>query len=235
MRCLWCHKDVVAGWALCPDCGSTLEAGPAGERMVPQYRPASEKPFDPFVIASVRRMTPTGPLVVLGKNERVEANLIPAADAVVCRDLNGPVLFRLQKYRPVGGGVVAFTDDGAPIATYLPTAEGTLEVRDSATAPVATLVAGRDGGTSCDLMERGGKQRLATCWASAYQIGEWVDEHWFVMPTADGRLPLTTLALVALPVVCHAWLGTGPRRVKQTQGAGLYEDERVLGSFFGGW
>ena len=51
MRCLWCHKDVAAGWALCPDCGSTLEAGPAGDGIVPVYRPAGEKPFDPFVIA----------------------------------------------------------------------------------------------------------------------------------------------------------------------------------------
>jgi hypothetical protein len=41
------------------------------------------------------------------------------------------------------------------------------------------------------------------------------------------------MALVALPVVCHAWLGTGPRRVAQQESAGLYEDERVLGSFFG--
>jgi len=210
-----------------------LEAGPAGDGVLPRYRPAGEPPFDPFVIASVRRLTATGPLVVLGEEERIEANLVPAANAVVCRDLNGPTLFRLEKYEPVGGGVVAFTDDHEPIATYLPAREGTLEVRDGASAPVATLVSHPGSTETCDLIERGGQRRLARCWCRAHQLGDWIDEHWFVMPTAEGRQPLTTMGLVALPVVCHAWLGTGPRRVAQQGSAGLYEDERVLGSFFG--
>ena len=211
-----------------------LEAGPAGVGTVPRYRPAGERPFDPFVIASVRRMTETGPLLVLGKEERIEANLVPAPDAVLCRDLNGPVLFRLEKYTPSAGAVVAFTDSGEPISTYLPATSSTLEVRDGATAPVATLIAKRGSDDNWDLIERGGQRRLASCWRQHFQLAQRLHEQWFVMPTADGKLPLATMALVALPVVCHAWLGRPSRPVPETE-ASTGDIDASLFKLFGGW
>jgi predicted amidophosphoribosyltransferase len=42
VRCPWCHKDVAAGWALCPDCGSQLEAGLDEGTARAMYRPAGE-------------------------------------------------------------------------------------------------------------------------------------------------------------------------------------------------
>ncbi|GEM_PF-7032078 len=66
MRCLWCHKDVDDGWTMCPDCGGELDPDLTTGASAPTYRPAGAKPFDPFVIVSVRRMTASGPLVVLG-------------------------------------------------------------------------------------------------------------------------------------------------------------------------
>jgi hypothetical protein len=182
----------------------------------PSYRPAGTKPFDPFVIASVRRMAIAGPLVVLGVNGRIEANLMPKGDAVVCNDLEGPALFSLKRYRPVEGGVVAFTADDEPMATYLPDGVD-VAVRDGTSAPVATLRPQRGARNHYDLVETGGKRRLASVWRQEYELRDVIDDQWTVQPS-DGHLPVTALALVALLVVCAARFPSVPRPVNQQRG-----------------
>ncbi|HEV3354264.1 MAG TPA: hypothetical protein VG076_15145 [Acidimicrobiales bacterium] len=209
MRCLWCHKDVDPGWTLCPDCGGELVPDLTTGGTLPTYRPVGAKPFDPFVLASIRRMTAKGPLVVLGVDGRIEANLVPYRGAVVCRDLDGSLLFSLKRYLPVDGAVVAFTGDDEPLATFLP--EGVdMAVRDGTSAPVATLR--REPGTTDDynLMETGGKQRLASVWRQEYELGDALDDQWTLLPT-ESHLPIAAPALVALVVVCAARFARPPR------------------------
>ena len=208
MRCLWCHKDVDAGWAVCPDCGGELVSDLTTGQALPAYRPAGAKPFDPFVVASVRRMTASGPLVVLGVDGRIEANLVPIRDAVGCRDLDGPLLFRLQRYLPVNDAVVAFTGDGEPLATFLPDGFD-IAMRDGTSAPIATLRQEQGTTDNYDLMETGGKRRLASLWRQDYELGEVIDDQWTLL--SDGDLPVDALALVALLVVCAARF-SGPQR-----------------------
>jgi hypothetical protein len=202
VRCLWCHKDVDEGWTMCPDCGGELVADLTTGGTVPAYRPAGTKPFDPFVIASVRRMAMSGPLVVLGVNGRIEANLVPAADAVVCRDVEGLTLFTLKRYRPVDGAVVAFTGDEDPLATFLPD-RSDIAVRDGTSAPVAALRPQRGSDHDYDLVETGGRRRLASVWRQDYEMRDVHDDQWTLLP-ASGQLPIGVLALVALLVVCAA-------------------------------
>ena len=141
---------------MCPDCGGDLDPDLKTGTAAPAYRPAGVKPFDPFVIVSVRRMTASGPLVALGANGRIEANLVPSGDTVVCHDIEGPALFSLKRYEPVGGAVVALTGDDEPLATYLPEGTG-LAVRDGTSAPVAALHRQRGSTDNFDLVETGGK------------------------------------------------------------------------------
>lgn len=216
MRCLWCHKDVGEGWAVCPDCGGELVADLTTGVSLPAYRPAGTKPFDPFVIASIRRMAESGPLVVLGVNGRIEANLVPNGDAVVCNDLDGPVLFSLKRYEAADGGVVAFTADDEPMATFLPDGLD-VALRDGTSAPVATLRPQRGSNDNYDVVETGGKRRLASVWRQEYELRDVVDDQWTVQP-ADGRLPVTAFALVALLVVCAVRFPSVPRPVNQQQG-----------------
>ena len=211
MRCLWCHKDVAAGWALCPDCGGELEPDLTTGGTLPSYRPAGAEPFKPFVMASVRRFTPGGPLVVLGALGRIEANLVPAPEAVSCVDLDGTQLFRLERYEAAVGAVVAFTGDGEPLATYLPGDDG-LQLRDGTSAPVAALHRQRGSSDDYDVVETGRRHRFASCWRQEYEVGDVVNEQWSILPD-PGVLPLSVLALVALPVVCAARFGRPPRPV----------------------
>ena len=169
---------------------------------LPTYRPPDATPFEPFVVASIRRMAAGGPMVVLGVDGRVEANLVAVRGVVACRDLDGSVLFTLRRYQPVHGAVVAFTGDDEPLATFLP--EGVnVAVRDGTSAPVATLR--REPGSTDDynLLETGGERRLASVWRQEYEVGDVVDDQWNLLPT-ESHLPIAALALVALLVTCAA-------------------------------
>ena len=203
---------------MCPDCGGELEPDLTTGATAPTYRPAGAKPFDPFVIVSVRRMTASGPLVVLGANGRIEANLVPGGDAVVCHDIEGPQLFSLQRYQPVTGAVVAFTGDDEPLATFLPDGAG-LGVRDGTSAPVAALRPQRGSADNFDLVETGGMGRMASVWRQDCELGDAIDDQWTLLPTDDhkGHTPIGALALVALVVVCAARFAAPPRvRADQT-------------------
>ena len=209
MRCLWCHKDVDAGWAVCPDCGAELEPDLTTGGTLPAYRPAGTKPFDPFVIASVRRMALLGPLVVLGVDGRIEANLVPHNDAAVCRDLDGAALFSLKRYRPVEGAVVAFTSADEPLATFLPDGRD-LAMRDGTSAPVAMLLHQPGDPDDYVLIETGGKRRLASVWRQECELRDVLDDQWTLLPT-DEHPPVGAMALIALLVVCAARHTRAPR------------------------
>jgi hypothetical protein len=212
VRCLWCHKDVDAGWALCPDCGSELRPDLTTGAALPTFRPAGEPPFEPFVIASVRRFTPGGPFVVLGALGRVEANLVPAPGGVSCVDLDGGEIFRLERYEPAAGAVVAFAGNGEPLATYLPDGDG-LRLRDGTSAPVARVRRQRGSDDNFDVIATGAEHRFASCWRQDCELGgmgDVIDEQWTLLP-GDGPMPLPVLALAALPVVCAARFGRLPR------------------------
>jgi len=194
---------------LCPDCGGELVPDLTTGGSLPAYRPAEAKPFDPFVIASVRRMALSGPPVVLGVDGRIEANLVSHDDAVVCRDLDGSALFSLKRYRPVFGGTVAINGFAEPLATFLPDGLG-MAVRDGTSAPVAHLSRKQGSPDDYDLMETGGKRRLASVWRQQYELRHVYEDQWTLLPT-DAPLPLATLALVALAVVCAARFSRSPR------------------------
>jgi len=129
----------------------------------------------------------------------------------VCRDLDGSALFRLNRYRPVFGAVVAFTGAEEPLATFLPDGLG-VAVRDGTSAPVAHLQRKPGDPDDYDLMETGEKRRLASVWRQEYELRNVFDDQWTLLPTAD-RLPLGALALVALLVVCAARFARSQRSV----------------------
>jgi hypothetical protein len=208
VRCLWCHKDWPAGWALCPDCGSELEADLTSGAATPAYRPAGTKAFDPLATVTVRRMTPSGPLVLLGGEGRIEANVVEEGGHLACHDIDGGTLFRLEQYEPAAGALTAFSAGGEPLATYLPHGDG-LDVRDGTSAPVATLRPERGSSDNFDLVETGGR-RLASCWRQDLERGDCIDEQWTLV-LAGVKLPLDRLGVVALPVACLVRFGRPPR------------------------
>ena len=216
MRCLWCHKDVEEGWAFCPDCGGDLVGDAAAGAGTARYRPAGATPFDPFVIASVRHVSATGPLVVFGVDGRVEANLQSEGHAVVCHDLDGSELFRLKRYEPMAGAVVALAANG-PVATYVPENATDLLVRDGTSAPVAGLRLQRGTDDHYDLVETARKRRLAAVWRDNFPLRDAFDDRWTLLPVS-GSLPIDTLGLVALPVVCAARFPSTPRPADSRQG-----------------
>lgn len=198
----------------CPECLSELRLDPekqaealgdilaAGGHL---FRPDHVPPFRDGPACSVLRLSGQGGLVVLGPDGLVEAEIDgPGGRAVppmACRDVGGPVLFRLAPYEAAPRAVVALREDGVALGTYLRTDEG-VDVRDETSAPVAALRRARGG---FDLVETGGGV-LATLGTVDAERDGWVDDQWW-LACGPERLPLGTLAAVAMVVAAKALIG----------------------------
>lgn len=205
----------------CPDCLSELRLDPTaaaealgnmlalgGRAFRPDHLPA----FRDGPSCTLLRLSGRGSLVFLGPDELVEAEIDGlgghAVPPLTCQDVDGTLLFRLDHYEPVDDALVASDADGAPLGTYLKTAEG-IDVRDETSAPAAAL---RRAGGGYELVETGGEV-LARCGTEDVQQGAWIDDRWWLEVGARA-LPLKPLAAVALVLAAKVLLGrASPARV----------------------
>jgi hypothetical protein len=233
VRCRHCGRDWPATMASCPNCLAELRPDPevAAEAMgrilaagghLP--RPAGVAPFAEGPACTLLRLSGRGALAYISNDGLVEASVAgPGGQAVpplACRDHDGTVLFRLLPYEAARAAVVAIAADGAPLATFL-RSDDAIDVRDETSAPVARMVRVRDG---FELVETGGAT-LATMGSTDYDDDGWVDDQWWLQPSA--RLPLRTLAAVAMVLAAKVLLGRpSPTRVDDRPIAGDDEYEQ---------
>jgi hypothetical protein len=214
VRCRHCAKVWPARMHSCPECLAELRVDPeaAAEALgailatgAHLFRPDGIPAFRDGPSCSLQRISGQGGLVLLGRDGFVEAEVDGpgglAAPPLVCRDVDGSLLFRLVRYEPVPKALVAVGKDGAALGTYLRTEAG-VEVRDETSAPVAALRRARG---AFELVETGGGVVAAVGTADAEREG-WIDDQWWLTCGPD-RLPLRPLAAVAMVVAAKALLG----------------------------
>lgn len=210
----------------CPSCLAELRVDPerAAEGMIRVLaaggrlpRPAGVAPFARGLSCSLLRTGARSALIYCGADELMEAS-VEGVDhrAIVplsCVDFDGSVLFRLRSYEAAEDAVVAFSADGAPLATYLrvripgPGVDALamgLNVRDETSAPAAVLRPSRRGSVSFELAETGGEV-VATCSTIDMEDDGWVDDQWSLSVLGD--VPLRPMATVALLLAAKVLLG----------------------------
>jgi hypothetical protein len=214
VRCRHCGKDWPASMESCPDCLALLRVDPAeaakalgdilgaGARVLrPEHLPA----FRDGPSCWLGRLAGGGGLVLTGRDDFVEAEVGGSGGSAVppltCRDVDGTVLFRLDRYEPVEDALVATGAGGAPLGTYIKAGRG-MEVRDETSAPVAALRPVRGG---YQLVETGGDV-LATCEVVDAERGGWIDDEWSLQVRA-AELPLKPLAVVAMVLAAKVMFG----------------------------
>ena len=223
VRCRHCGREWPASMQSCPSCLALLRVDPAeaaealgdilaagGRVLRPEHLPA----FRDGPSCTLMRLSSLGGMVFVGPDDFVEAEVDgPGGSAVpplTCRDVDGAVLFRLDRYEPVAGALVAVDAGGAPLGTYLRTAEG-IDVRDETSAPVAALRRARG---SYELVETGGRA-VATCGTRAVELDGWVDDQWWLQ-AGPVELPLKPLAAVAMVLAAKVTMGRpSPARVRE--------------------
>ena len=219
VRCRHCGRDWPATMVSCPNCLAELRPDPeaaleAMGRILAMGghlpRAAGTAPFADGPACTLVRLAGRGPLVYIGSEGLIQA-VVAGSDGradppLACTD-GGDVLFRLVPYEPAEAAVVAVAADGAALGTFLRAGDG-IEVRDETSAPVARLVRRRDG---FDLVETGGGI-LGTMGRSDHEIDGWIDDQWWLQPSA--RLPLCPLAAVAMVLAAKVLVGRAwPGRV----------------------
>lgn len=214
VQCRHCGKAWPARMHSCPECLAELRLDPeaaadalgdilaSGAHL---FRPDHIPLFRDGPSCTLLRIAGRGGLVYLNADGLVEAEIDGpgdrAAPPMVCRDVGGPLLFRLIGYEAAPRALVAVGDDGAALGTYLRTEVG-IDVRDETSAPVAFLRRTRGG---LELVETGGGV-LATLGTSDAERDGWVDDQWWLTCGPD-RLPMQDLAAVAMVLAVKALLG----------------------------
>ncbi len=216
LTCHHCGREWPATMVSCPDCLAELRPDPemaaeavdeillaGGHLFRPDHLPA----FRDGPSCTLQRLAGRGSLVFVGADGLVEAVLHGpgerATPPLACRDVDGSLLFRLLRYEAAEDALVAVGPEGAPLATYLGTAQD-IDVRDETSAPVGVLRRVRGG---YELVETGGGV-LATCERSDAELEGYVDDQWWLRPdVAHAELPLRPLAAVALVLAAKVLLG----------------------------
>lgn len=229
--CRHCGRRWPARMQSCPSCLAELRPDPdaaadalgallaAGAHL---FRPDDVPPFAAGPACTLRRLAGRGPLVLIGPDGFIEAE-VTGPDARVrvplaCRNPDGSLLFHLRDYEAVENALVALADGGAPLGTFLPVGSG-MDVRDGTSAPVAAL---RHTAEGFELVETGGVA-VARCARSDREQDGWLDDEWELEVLADG-LPLSPLAAVALLVAAKVRFGR-PFPVPADQAPPLQWDE----------
>lgn len=201
--------------ASCPNCLAELRVDPhvaaeAQGRILALGghlpRAAGVGPFAGGPACTLQRLAARGPMVYVGSDGLKEASVSGshgrAVPPLACED-GGTVLFRLLPYEPAVDSVVALGGDGAALATFLRSGNA-IDVRDETSAPVSRLVRRRSG---YELVETGGGT-LADVGRTDFELDGWIDDQWWLQPAAAGpRLPLRTMAAVALVLAAKVLLG----------------------------
>jgi hypothetical protein len=237
ITCRSCGHVCPARMQTCPSCFALLRAEDIDrteelERALasgrPLRRPVGQAPFSGGPGATVCRLTPRGPLVLLGADGLIEAGLtgrgIGARPPLTCTSA-GQELFRLHTYDAARAALVAIDPAGAPIATFLRdgAVAPTVHIRDETSAPVARVQTAGRGAYGFEVIETGGA-RIAHVTRLEVLRDEWEDDEWTVRPVAEA-LPLPPLAVVALAVACKVLLGRAepvhrePRPAQDAAGA----------------
>ncbi len=220
VRCRHCGKECPAHMDSCPECLAELIPDPAavaaaladtlalGGRV---WRSGEVAPFAAGADCTLLRVSARSPLLFAGPDELLEATVEGAGSRAVaplrCLDLDGSVLFSLDRYEPVERALVAVDAEGTPLGTYLrwsTVAGAGLDVRDETSAPVARLGPSRRHDADFDLIETGGSL-LATCTRSDVDLDGWTDDQWSLQTRA--RLPMRRLTAVALVLAAKVLLG----------------------------
>jgi hypothetical protein len=214
VRCPHCGRDWPATMASCPDCLAELRPDPhaaaeAQGRILAMGghlpRAAGVAPFANGPACSLQRLAARGPMVYMGSDGLKEASVSGSSGRAIvplaCED-GGTLLFRLLPYEPADDAVVAVDAQGAALATFLRFGSG-IDVRDETSAPVARLVSRRG---EFELVETGGG-KLAGVGRTDHELDGWIDDEWWLQPVAGRRLPLRTMAGVALVLAAKVLLG----------------------------
>jgi hypothetical protein len=214
VRCRHCGRDWPATMASCPDCLAELRIDPSAAAEAQGRilalgahlpRAAGVAPFAGGPACTLQRLAARGPMVYVGSDGLKEASVSGsygrAVPPLACED-GGTVLFHLLSYEPTEDSVVALGADGAALATFMRSGKE-IDVRDETSAPVARLVRRRAG---YELVETGGG-KLADVGRTDFEIDDWIDDHWWLQPVAGARLPLRTMASVALVLAAKVLLG----------------------------
>jgi hypothetical protein len=221
VRCRHCRRLSPAYKQSCPNCLAELHPDPvemldtvvealAQGRHLP--RPAHVKAFAEPGGCTLLRLVPRGGLVFVGAPGWIEAHVVGADHRAVtplhCLDLDGAMLFRLERYAAAENAVVAFDDAGAPLATFLQGPgifDRSMDVRDETTAPVGRFAPARRSPDGFELTETGGGC-VAACRVSDVESGGWIDDEWALRHAAD-RVPLRPLGVVAMVLAAKVLLG----------------------------
>jgi hypothetical protein len=230
MECPHCHARNPVGAQWCDLCLRRFAEPAAAPPPLPPPEPrVASHAFLRTTSTTLTRLTPGGLLMYMepggppqavvthetihmGLAERADALLAGEsqrhlADRYTVLDLADVPLFRVERYRAVTAPAYAVSDlDGDPIATFLTVDHG-IEVRDGASAPVATMH--RDG-DRWPVVETGGDQ-VALCWP------EELGDRWG-LTVFDRPVTLDRRALVAAPLV--AWLLFAPSAQRLQRRAG---------------
>ena len=215
VRCRHCGRDWPASMHSCPNCLSQLRVDPVAAREAMGdilaagahlFRPDDLPPFRDGPSCTLLRLSARGAMVYMGPDGLVEAEVDGsdgrAAPPLTCRDVGGPVLFRLVRYEPAEDALVAVGADGAPLGTFLRSAGG-IDVRDETSAPVGRLRRARG---RFELVETGGRV-LAECGTADAEQDGWVDDQWWLRPLPGVGLPLRPVAAVALVLAAKVLFG----------------------------
>lgn len=212
--CRHCGRTCPAYMQSCPSCLGELRPDPtavadalgdilaAGGRLP---RPDGVPPFRDGPSCTLLRLAARGGLVFVNGDGLIEADVHGddnrAVPPLTCDDVDGTLLFRLDRYEAADDAVVAIDVDGAPLGTYLRSGRN-LVVRDETSAPVATLRA--DGG-GWSLVETGGGV-LGTAGSTDATLDGWVDDQWWFQ-AGEAPLPLRPLAAVAMVLATKVLFG----------------------------
>jgi hypothetical protein len=207
----------------CPECLSELEPDPraAAEAIAATLvrgfylpRPVDLPPFRDGPDCTLLRTNAQSSLIYVSADGLLEADVegrdTRAAPPLTCRDLDGTVLFRLERYRAAKAALVAVGADGAPIGTYLKRPdllEGIIDVRDETSAPVAMLRAPASRSDCSFALVRTGGPPVARVDTFDADLGDMVDDQWSFHTVAADGLPLAPLAAVALLLAAKVLLG----------------------------
>jgi hypothetical protein len=220
VTCRHCGRVWPDRMQSCPNCLAELHVDPAaaaealadvlasGHRLP---RPTGVAPFSRGLDCTLMRTAPRSSLLFTGPDDLVEAYVDgrdhTAVPPLHCRDVDEAVLFRLVRYEPAPGALVAVDPDGAPLGTYLrlgPTSGHGLDVRDETSAPVARLLPPPQAGGSWALVETGGTA-VASCQVTDVRLDGFLDDEWSLR--VAGEVPLRRLAVAALVLACKVLLG----------------------------
>lgn len=213
-RCPFCHSDYDVALDHCPKCWMPLGLrGAATTTQASPVRPASRPPFQSLNI-ELHPLPAKNRWGYFDESGLLEAVLVEELTGLgtqyVCSDVVAGELFRLRKYEPVAGALVAVVPSGQAVATYFQ--QGSVlsprvEVRDAASSPVGVLLGAQEHPAEYILTDRAGV-RVATCRRASWSDDRRVHERWVLTDVNEGSV-FVPLALVALLAVCRAFFGQG--------------------------